>query len=114
MRSAAFVGGELDGARLAIEGEPFPASIVVVSERYSEGYRYAGAHGVRCYRAQGAAGRRPFDDEAKCRFLEALATGVTVAAAATAVGFSSGPIYRARQLDPTFADRYAEARRGRT
>jgi hypothetical protein len=27
MRSAVFVGGELDGARLAIEGESFPAIV---------------------------------------------------------------------------------------
>lgn len=84
------------------------------AEGWNEGYRFWDARSGRQYRAQATTGRQPFDAHAKSRFLEAFTTGMTVAAAATAAGFSAGPIYRALQLDPAFAARYAEARHARS
>jgi hypothetical protein len=60
MKSAVFVGGERDGARLVIEGDSFPARVVVVGDRRSDRYGYVEARGLRRYLAH-PTGRLPFD-----------------------------------------------------
>ena len=47
----------------------------------------------------------------KTSFLLAYAGGLTVAEAAESIGFSPGPVYRARHLDGEFASAWAELRR---
>ena len=109
MRHATFLSGSHDGLALGYEGSNLPRTITIDGELYSLSVR---ARGPAVYYAAPRRGRRrQFDSMAKQEFLAAFGSArLTVEQAARAVGFSSGPIYRALNLDPAFEHAYVAIR----